>query len=116
MPNFDLAKQWIHNCVKNHDHIYANLRDISSDGNPPELPTRVLDVGFDLFVREPRLTITEGIRGDYVTLSHCWGKTQSFTTLKANLQQHLDSIPFSQLPRTLQDAVTVTRALGYRYL
>ncbi|RYO96014.1 hypothetical protein DL765_011752 [Monosporascus sp. GIB2] len=81
----------------------------------PELPTRVIDVGVE-GLREPRLLISSGARANYVTLSYCWGKTRPITTQTLTLQQHLDSIPFSELPKTFQDAVTVTRALGYQFL
>jgi len=40
---------------------------------------------------------------------------QSRTTL-GNISQQCEKVEFNHLPRTFQDAVTVTRILGFRYL
>ena len=37
-------------------------------------------------------------------------------TTTENYQKHLQEVPFGAMPRTFQDAVTVTRELGFRYL
>lgn len=66
----------------------------------------------------PRLTRAEP-SVKYVTLSHCWGKTKSPLLLtQETYASHtsLNGIPVSQLPRTFQDAIMVTRKLGVRYL
>ena len=84
----------------------------------PDLPTRVLEV------REPqgqdvlRLVETMGARGQYAALSHCWGPPSKhpLKTTKGTLQYRLKEIPFKSLTKTFQDAVTVTRAIGLRYL
>lgn len=55
-------------------------------------------------------------RQHYVCLSHCWGGSQPLRTLKSNLQLHKKSIPWSQIPRTFQDAITWTRMLGIKYI
>lgn len=39
-----------------------------------------------------------------------------FTTTRESLAERYRNIPFSQLPKTSQDAVQITRALGFRYL
>lgn len=41
---------------------------------------------------------------------------QTGMTTKVNLASHLQAIPSQDLPRTLQDAVQITRELGVRYL
>jgi hypothetical protein len=51
-----------------------------------------------------------------VALSYCWGPSAPLKTTTANLEQHRQGIPFDDLPKTLQDAVTVTQGLGIRYL
>ncbi|KAF3809524.1 hypothetical protein GCG54_00012808, partial [Colletotrichum gloeosporioides] len=43
---------------------------------------------------------------NYVALSHCWGHHQPAKTTKATLD----------LPKTFQDAITVTRALGIDFI
>jgi hypothetical protein len=53
----------------------------------------------------------------YTCLSHCWGKTRSkHTTRQSTLQENFDGVSVSQLPKTFQDAIAVTRALNIRYL
>ena len=66
--------------------------------------------------REPRLLLSDGQKAEYVTLSHCWGKSQPLVTNSKTMEQHLRAIPFKILPKAFQDAVTATRRLGYSYL
>jgi hypothetical protein len=51
-----------------------------------------------------------------VTLSHCWGGTSPLTTKTDTLSQRIRGIPYKDLPKTFQDAVTITRSLGVDYL
>jgi hypothetical protein len=53
---------------------------------------------------------------DYVTLSYCWGGDESMKLLKSNVDDWRREIPFTELPRTIQDAIVTTRRLGQRYL
>lgn len=63
-----------------------------------------------------RLAVNLATSEPYVTLSHCWGNSQPLTLTSANLNKLQTRIAYDSLPRTFQDAVTVTRALGVRYL
>lgn len=57
--------------------------------------------------------------GRYVALSHCWGALnddERVCTYANNIKSFKIDIPFHALPRTFQDAVIVTRALGVQYL
>jgi hypothetical protein len=82
----------------------------------PRLPTRVIDVGNagDQEVRlfEPILPTYE----DYITLSYCWGPPPFLTTTLSNIETHQKTMPMSELPRTIYDAVVVTRGMGMRYI
>ncbi|KAK8016113.1 HET-domain-containing protein [Apiospora rasikravindrae] len=55
---------------------------------------------------------------DFIALSHCWGGTltKDLITTSANLRSRLRGIPHGNLPPSFRDAVTITRALGVRYL
>lgn len=107
---FLLLQKWLDDCNKNHpDHS----RDFSKEH---ELPTRVLDVGSSRDPEKLRLYVAGGKRGRYIALSHCWGGANTFPTTRANLEARLDRIEFSQLPKSFQDAVYVTRNLGIRFL
>lgn len=54
----------------------------------------------------------------YITLSHCWGGTLTpeHCTMTDNLAARKLGIAFDSLPCTFQDAITITRRLGIRYL
>lgn len=82
----------------------------------PQLPTRVIDVGYNDIDGYPKLSISDGMRGLYTALSHCWGEYQPVTTIKSTLPQRLYQISIDSLPRTFCDAIEVTRLLGIRYL
>lgn len=64
----------------------------------------------------PRIVETNGRPGKYLTLSYCWGWTQKGKLMTANLEAYKQCLPVDKLSRTIRDAVTVTRALGFRNL
>lgn len=57
-----------------------------------------------------------GERASYTALSYCWGEAEQFTTTTSTLSSRLAGILPESLPRTIRDAVTVTRGLKIRYL
>jgi hypothetical protein len=59
---------------------------------------------------------SQGESGLYVALSHCWGKSKIPVTDTPNLPERKKGIQFQSLPKTFQDAIVVTRRLGYQYL
>jgi hypothetical protein len=52
----------------------------------------------------------------YGALSYCWGAEQPQQTISKNFQKQKAGIAVLSLPRTIQDAITVSRALGLKYL
>ena len=106
--DFDLGKHWIEECLATHS--------ICSQALESDLPTRLIDVGPPDGSNEPRLVVTKGQQGQYVTLSHCWGTSKPAVTDPVTFNRYLQAIPFSSLPKTFQDAITAVRRLGYRYL
>jgi hypothetical protein len=107
-PDFSLARQWIDECLENHPQC--------AQVHVPTLPSRIIDVGCVDMTEEPHLILPQGQKSQYVTLSHCWGGSQPLTTNSTTFLQHLQQIPFASLPKTFQDAVEVTRKLGFRYV
>jgi len=105
-----MAKEWLAGCLETH----KTCRE--SSANLPVLPTRVIDVGAAGTNSEPFLYVPEGKRGEWVTLSHCWGNVRPFTTTTATLEINKASIPLAQLPPLFRDAVHLTRELGFQYL
>ncbi|KAK0653986.1 heterokaryon incompatibility protein-domain-containing protein [Cercophora samala] len=124
---FDLLANWLNDCNTNHPDCY--LKVISSPkGSSPKgltLPTRLLDLG-DLESQHSvllRLSASLSLKEKdtrYIALSHPWGDSRNhdhFSTNATNVNSRLTSgIAISSLPETFRDAVTVTRALGIRYL
>ena len=77
------------------------------------LPTRLIDVGT---WNDPEVRLVEGSYlpkdTQYSALSHCWGAKGPMKLTKATLSQFGSGIRISDLPRTFQDAIEVTRAIG----
>lgn len=86
-------------------------------GETVPLPSRVVDVGSTDGSETPRLLETNGMRGTYLTLSHCWGIAGVMAkTLIDNLEARKEGIKIESLTANLRDAITTTRRLGFRYL
>lgn len=62
------------------------------------------------------VTNIDGTKIDYVALSYCWGGDQVHKMTSHRLKETSCVITFIELPKTIQDAVTVTNSLGYSYL
>ncbi|KAH8687919.1 heterokaryon incompatibility protein-domain-containing protein [Tricladium varicosporioides] len=99
-------QNWLQMCEKYHPQCHT----------PPTavLPTRVIDVGPKDGSQVPKLILTNGAKGSWVALSHCWGKVHIITTTTETITSMMEGI--SNLPPTFQDAVYLTRQLGLRYL
>lgn len=106
---FDVVRSWMEICHKRHEVCAPTLGN-----DAPLLPNRVVDVTRDGL--DPRLVISEGQRGYYAALSHCWGGLQLLQTKVATLAQHQDCIPMDQLPKSFKDAITIARKLRIPYL
>lgn len=94
----------------------CNTRHTGCVAKNPKLPRRVLDVGSK---SKPCLSLhcsSEEEVGQYVALTYCWGTSHTPKTFGSNLAEHQHNINFDTLPRTLQDAVVVTRDVGIQYL
>ncbi|KAE8834196.1 hypothetical protein HRS9122_08276 [Pyrenophora teres f. teres] len=112
------ARSLVKNCLETHGTC-------GQPGKPTALPKRVLDLspgGDD--PKSIRLHESEYIHdergyehGEYVALSHVWGLENGIpkTTL-ATLESHKKSISWTALPRSYQEAIFFTRALGFRWL
>jgi hypothetical protein len=63
-----------------------------------------------------RLRDSSGERGRYIALSHCWGRSQPFTTMKETLEARRNGFSTQDVPATFRDAIMVARLLNIRYL
>ena len=104
---YDEAQRWLVECK---DHVKC-VPAINKD-----LPTRIIDVSISDDSPECRLIETKGARGEYVALSYCWGSAQRGITTGDNIDERRTKLKEGFLSRTVQEAIRVTRRLGYRYL
>lgn len=74
------------------------------------LPKRIVELPKNPAVA-PKVCLSDSSVGEYVVLSHCSGGVRGPAI--ASLPTTLD---VNALPKTLADAITITRRLGYRYL
>ncbi|KAH8585746.1 heterokaryon incompatibility protein-domain-containing protein, partial [Bisporella sp. PMI_857] len=78
-------------------------------------PKRLVDVSQELPRLEDDPKQLAGAK--YTTLSYCWGPDPRFEKLQqSNYDNFKNIIIFSNLPRTLQDAVVFTRSLNIQYV
>ncbi|SPJ84113.1 related to tol protein [Fusarium torulosum] len=111
-----LASKWIRNCDQTHQHCGSSH---TSNREPKVLPTRLIDVGTDSLGQPPRLFIPRrhSRSFEYAALSYAWGPVRDTTkTTSSNLEAMTQRLPWAQLPKTIQDAILITRRLGIRYL
>ena len=104
-----LAKLWIDLCAEGHPscpHAQTSFR-----------PTRLIDVGTAEY---PNIRLCErtevAAQAKYTTLSYCWGTATCFTLKEANVGDVKHSILYDILPKTIRDAIIVTRDLDVQYL
>ncbi|KAH0842530.1 hypothetical protein AYO21_06667 [Fonsecaea monophora] len=113
--SIDLAKQWIQDCTFNHMKC-----SVSSATDATWKPTHLLDVS----IRGPKgahgVKLVDGMFVDplseYVTLSHCWGKSKTIRLHKGTLAALRQGVSVANLPKTFAEAAIVTDKLGFRYL
>ncbi|KAI1128103.1 HET-domain-containing protein [Nemania abortiva] len=104
--SIQLVCSWLEACSANHKCGIQNL--------PLSLPT------FLLAIEKERVHLidTAGMpKVRYVALSYCWGNKKPNTLLLSqNRRQMLSSIALEQLDTTIQEAIHVTRQIGFQYL
>lgn len=105
----DQIEKWIKHC--NFFHSCYQGRQTNSF-----LPTRLVELvdGVDKL----RLCDSDQLPREtrYATISYCWGDARFCRLLKQNMSSFRDNIPFSILPQTFQDAMTLLDRLYIKYL
>ncbi|KAF4627390.1 hypothetical protein G7Y89_g10764 [Cudoniella acicularis] len=108
-PKVDVGflKQMLHACEETHDQCNDNIRS--------RTPEEMCVIDLELLSIVPAL---ENCR--YCALSYVWGKvTEEWLTLtreNAALLRNKDSLLKAHLPRTIKDAMQLSRDLGERFL
>ncbi|KIW02514.1 uncharacterized protein PV09_06313 [Verruconis gallopava] len=107
--NFNIARSWLQQCQSSHHTCQPKMA--------PILPTRIVDVGQDDRDDQPaKIVLGCGQRAEYLALSHCWGGKNSCSLDSTTLLDFQKAIPWAILPRNFQDAIIITRRLGFRFL
>lgn len=106
----DITHYWLNNCNSNHVGC--------STTEETQLPTRVLRVSGSSKASSVKLMETNGMKGRYCALSHCWGAVdkQPLSTTRENLQQHLKGISLEELPKSFQDTVMLAKGIGIEFV
>ncbi|KAI9768775.1 MAG: hypothetical protein M1839_003960 [Geoglossum umbratile] len=117
--NFAFINQWIRDCVARHTecaHTTDLAVNMTRENELMPLPTRLINVGAQDGSEYPFLWHSGGSTGQYVALSYCWGSGVTLTTEKGTYNARCEGMELSSIPKTIQDAIAVTRRLGVRYL
>jgi hypothetical protein len=110
--DLELAKTWLRQCLDNHQECHT-----WREKKAQLLPTRVIKVGSASDGKAPFLYETvPGEEGQYICLSHRWGGDKIITSTAVTLQDRKQGIRLEDMPRTFQDAIHITRELGFEYL
>ena len=109
---FGRARAWLEKCLTSRTPCGGQWTPSHS-----KIPTRLL------YVQDAhtcRLTEASELPADlrYLTLSHCWGSsaTKTLCLTTQNMAALKTAVPLQHLSRVFQDALAVTRELGYHYL
>ncbi|KAF1972408.1 hypothetical protein BU23DRAFT_644403 [Bimuria novae-zelandiae CBS 107.79] len=97
----DKLQSWLESC-SSHD-CCRQTTDV-------RLPTHVIELHPSGDLEHVRLLESNGHRGQYATLSYCWGAPSDSILTSATRHQYLSQIPWSNIPQTIKDAIVVARA------
>jgi len=79
-------------------------------------PTRLISVGSKDSVLVYIQETSKKELQPYSALTYCWGGDQKIKTTRVTIQEGRREIQFTELPRTIQNAIEITRELGIPYL
>jgi len=107
-----IMQKWLWSC----DSSYPECKILDSrpkDGEEPLLPTRVIEVG-PAGDRKVRIFVNYGSFGKLAAPSHRWlpRKVTETRSLKKRCKGH----DLKVLPKSIQDAIKITRKLNLRHL
>ncbi|KAK4896717.1 hypothetical protein LTR27_005311 [Elasticomyces elasticus] len=116
-----ILRQWLEECDLHHPQCLPVPG--RSSLALAQRPTRVIDLGtqdaYHLHLVETGgLPAQTGDESRYVALSYAWGDKshRRFLATPANYDELKRGIVYTDLPKTFQDAINVTKELGIRYL
>ncbi|KAF4467376.1 HET-domain-containing [Fusarium albosuccineum] len=116
--NYTGLRKWLSTCMASHEGCCSSHSMTNKSAEEiTVLPTRVIDVGNPKeHGPKPRLFMSKKASGQYIALSHRWSKAVATKLKSDNLIRYQQELPVNDMPPTFQDAIEVTRQLGFRYL
>ena len=106
----DLARAWLKDCLTRcpgHENCHRS-------GERPFRPARLLNISKS--VSHLSIGMESTSKDKYCTLSYCWGDSNQVVLTAANEEAFFKSINYQELPKTIQDAITVARSLNFRFI
>jgi hypothetical protein len=100
-----LMKGWIDRCFTTHNHPPAK---------PHFKPTRLIRLAKNEIEGAQLCSPTMPV--EFAALSYRWGSDNESRTLQENLAERYKRLDISSLPKTLRDAIKITRGLEIEYL
>ncbi|CAG9943076.1 unnamed protein product [Clonostachys rosea f. rosea IK726] len=107
------AKGWVEECDSSHKACQEQRLS-----QAPSFPHRVLELSPNQS-GEIMVRLVQGLstQEPYTCLSHRWGpSTLRCRTITDNLDSHLECVPWTKLPKSFQEAISVTVYLGVKYI
>ena len=109
------VQSWLNVCKMTH--TACNIVTRAEESNT-SLPSRFIENNDGLLngSKNPpkvKLTLNNGRCCRYVALSHCWGKTKTICLTRHVLSEFTTNIRWTELTKTFQDAIILSRTLGY---
>lgn len=95
-----------------------NYSHCGLSGDTTVFPKRLIDIG-EVEDDSIRLIETDhnSVTQPYLILSYCWGQSNESTkTTRDNLESRSCGLSTRMLPKTIRDAILLTRMMGFRYL
>jgi hypothetical protein len=114
--DLSLARKWLRECLSTHADCQPI--DILRPASILHPSTRFVDVQLGRVVELDEIF---GVPIEYIALSYVWGKGYHLRTTSRTIQQFKRHLSVSwdaanKVPKTIQDAMTITHRLGYRFL
>jgi hypothetical protein len=105
----DKIKTWMRTCETEHEHCPQQ----HSTGLPKRV-LRIADDSVSLYISKKE-DVQKEDQG-YVALSYRWGNDLPLRLTHDTMDAFIQGRPISELPETLQDAVHISRNLGFEFL
>ncbi|QDS71992.1 hypothetical protein FKW77_001655 [Venturia effusa] len=123
MSSLEQLDKWLDECHKNHPRCQQTRQLRLSEAR--FVPTRLIELtGPNEESGRLRLVETKNWSSHtplepYMTLSHCWGETETFKMFKTvpeNVGQFLDNIDLDKMPKTFRNVIGLAWRLEIQYV